>query len=88
MSRQASTADPLTDVITKAGGPIAPSGEGWWNAYVNWRVAHGDELGAVAAGAPNDDLLELTYELLESAVQAGWEAAAAMEAAPDRAASG
>lgn len=70
------TADAPTEVIANGEETTWPFSSGWQNSYVGWRAAHGDELGAVTAAVPNDGVLELIYELLESAVQTGWEAGA------------
>lgn len=79
MHRPSTTADPLTDVIANNEQATSLDSRGWPNAYVGWGAAHGDELGAVAA-VPNDGVLKLIYELLESAVEAGWKAGAAKTA--------
>lgn len=59
----------------------------WQSRYVAWRVSRGGQLDAIANAVKDEGIWRLICDLMESAVQSGWEAGAheqGEEHAPER----
>lgn len=54
----------------------------WQSEYVTWRVSRGGQLDAIAHAVKNEGIWRLICDLMESAVQTGWEAASVGEPEP------
>lgn len=57
---------------------------GWRRTYLDWRVSVGGDLEAVANTVKSESIWLLIQDLLESAMQAGWERGEGLPAEFDR----